>query len=394
MKTRSGRGQNVAVASFFAILGIALVGTLLLTGALDNIIHKRQTVYVAFTESVTGLPVGSAVTYFGVRVGEVTDLTPMDTKMAKQIVEEAKVIDPKGTPVLRGGDKCYETWSKSYAQSAGAMSDVPHVLATVVVDEGTLPLNETTTAELQLVSLAGGSFAVKIESKPGSDPALAKHPVVILAKVSSLGSIAERLLDEQKGLLRKDNVESISRLVKNVEEITDRVRTLTSAQQQNLNQIVESTTKITQTMEEWTSGKDAKIARTLDDVHAVTERLNRWTNDQQGMEGDVAILLRKTNRLEDDLTKILEESKTDANVPSLLRTGDDLGKSLQKMTEEVGRLAGAVEGLVTDNRERIERLGEDFARLARRVDGVMAQLDQDPSSVIWGRRGKELEPGK
>lgn len=393
MKTRSGRGQNVAVAAFFAILGIALVGTLLLTGALDNFIHKRQKVYVAFTESVTGLTVGSPVTYFGVRVGEVTDLAPMDTPMAKRVVDESKVIDPKGKPILQGGDKCYEAWVKSYTQSNGAMGDVPHVLATVLVDEGALPLNETTTAELQLVNLAG-SFAVKIESKPGTDPSLEKRPVVILAKVSSLGSIQERLLDEQKGLLRKDNVESISRLVKNVEEITDRVRTLTDSQQQNLNQIVESTTRITQTMEEWTSGKDAKIARTLDDVHAVTERLNRWTNDQEGMEGDVAILLKKTNRLEDDVTRIMEESKTDPNVPSLLRTGNDLGKSLQRMTEEVGRLAGAVEGLVTDNRERIERLGDEFARLARRVDGVMAQLDQDPSSVIWGRRGKELEPGK
>ncbi len=393
MKTRSGRGQNVAVAAFFAILGIALVGTLLLTGALDNLIHKRQKVYVAFTEGVTGLTIGSPVTFFGVRVGEVTDLVPMDSPMAKRVVDEAKVIDPKGKPVLQGGDKCYQEWTKSYTQSAGAISDVPHVLATVVVDEGALPLNETTTAELQLVNLAG-SFAVKVESKPGSDPALEKRPVVILAKVSSFGSISERLLDEQKGLLRKDNVESLSRLVHNVEEITDRVRTLTSAQQQNLNQIVESTTKITQTMEEWTSGKDAKIARTLDDVQLVTSRLNRWTDDQVGQEGDIAILLKKTNRLEDDVTKIMEESKTDPNVPSLLRTGDDLGKSLQKMTEEVGRLAGAVEGLVTDNRERIERLGEDFARLARRVDGVMAQLDQDPSSVIWGRRGKELEPGK
>ncbi len=393
MKTRAGRGQQVAVATFFAILSIALVGTLLLTGALDSLIYKRQHVYVAFTESVTGLTQGSPVTYFGVRIGEVTELVPMDSPAAKRILEHAKVINPKATPTLQGGDKCYAEWTKGYKEAGNAVSDVPHVLATVVVDEGSLPLNATTRAELQLVNLAG-SFAVKIESKPDKDPELERRDVVIVASTSSLGSIAERLLDEQKGLLRKDNVETLTRLVKNVEEITDKVRSLTTAQQQNLNRIVESTAKITSTLEGWTSGDDAKISQTLDDVRNVTVRLDRWTRDAEGEEGDLALLLKKTNRLEDDLAKILEPHPTDPNVPSLLKTGDDLGKSLTKMTEEIGKLAGAVEGMIVDNRDRIERLTEDIARLARRVDTVMTQLDQDPSSVIWGRRGKELEPGK
>lgn len=393
MKTRAGRGQQVAVATFFAILSIALVGTLLLTGALDNLIYKRQRVYVAFTESVTGLNLGSPVTYFGVRVGEVTELVPMDSPSAKRIVDKAKVIDPKSNPTLQGGDKLYEAWTKTYKETGNAMADVPHVLATVVVDEGALPLNASTRAELQLVNLAG-AFAVKIESKPGTDPELDRRDVVIVASTSSLGSIQERLLDEHKGLLRKDNVETLSRLVKNVEEITDKIRSITTAQQQNLNQIVDSTAKITSTLEGWTSGEDAKLAQTLDEVRNVTGRLDRWTRDTEGEEGDIALLIRKANRLGDDLARILENDPNEPNVPSLLRTGDDLGKSLTKMTEEVARLATAVEGMITDNRDRIERLADDIARLARRVDAVMTQLDQDPSSVIWGRRGKELEPGK
>lgn len=393
MKTRAPRAQQVAVATFFAILSIALVGTLLLTGALDNVVHKRQRVYIAFTESVTGLNLGSPVTYFGVRVGEVTELVPMDSPQAKRVVERAKVIDARATPPLAGGDTCYAAWTRSYKEAGAGVSDVPHVLATVLVDEGALPLNRTTRAELQLVNLAG-AFAVKIESSPVTDPELARHDVVLVAATSSLGSIQERLLDEHKGLLRKDNVETLSRLVRNVEEITDKVRTLTAAQQQNLNRIVESTARITGTMEEWTSGRDAKIAQTLDEVRNVTGRLDRWTRDEEGMEGDVALLLKKTGRIEDDLAKILEPHPTDPNLPSLLKTGDDLGRSLKEMTGEVGHLASAVEGMIVDNRDRIERLTEDIARLARRMDAVMAQLDQDPSSVIWGRRGKELEPGK
>lgn len=373
--------EKLAVRSFFVLGAILLIAALLVTGVWHRLFTSRDTFHIAFPESVIGLNVGAPVTNYGVQVGEVTALLPMEDPEAERIVRSAPwiILPDAEIRVTTQGKAQYAAWTAAQPAGPGGR---PFVLVTVEVKRDSISLNEQTCAMLELVNIAG-AYAIRVEShRNGATPC--GPGSVVLARKSSFADLKERLWDPQTGFLSQRNADNIRELLGNVREISEVLHGVIGDQKEQLKRILQAQAAIAATMQSWTED-GGKLAVVIERVDSVARNLARLT----GEDGEVTRLANDADRLTNDVDHLV---RPQGDVPALVATLNDLGHELKRVSGEFQKVAGSADRLMSENRLRVATLLEDVDRLARRVDSVAVQIGQDPSSAVFGRRGPELMP--
>ena len=186
----------------FLTSGISIIVLSILVIAGSKLAESRDTYYINFAEeSVGGLDVGSKVKYHGIGVGRVDDI----------------YISPK---------------------------DVSSIIVTISIDGGT-PLKDDVKATLSPVGITGLN-AIEITGGTNESPLLAKKSYIEVEK-SLLGNITTKAVSitEQLDMLIKslnkladqDNIEDISSIINNLDEILTENRQTLEGTMANLESI-------------------------------------------------------------------------------------------------------------------------------------------------------------
>lgn len=361
----------------------------------DRGAEKRQ-VRVVFSGSVSGLSRGSAVLFNGLRVGEVTEISLLPD-------------DPR------------------------------RVTARIDVD-GNTPLRADTRARLEYqgltgvaqVSLSGGSpDAAPLVAQPGQP-----RPTIIaersdfqdlLESARSIATKADEVLDTVNRVF-KDNAESVSGTVQNVERFSkalgdnapaidnflaqvgqaaEKIGPLAEKLEvlsQNVNTLVSSvdpkavsqTVANVQTFTQTLADSRAQVNAVLDNAASLTQRLNQSTEKLDGTLNDVSTLVKAVDPQRvnaavanvETFSKVLADNRENVdrvitNAASLTERLNTSSVKLDTALADVSRLVNAVdpakldrtltnvEGFtqtLNDNRQSVADIIAEVSRLTKAID--------------------------
>lgn len=365
MSTNVSRSQKVAVFTFFSLLIILLLGVMLVTGAFEGLVTKKSRLHVAFSESVTGLQIGSAVTLSGVKVGEVVKIEPVTTGKSREVLKNANILYHKRAQKSRRGTVM--------DGSVYLEKHRPDVLVTVEVREDSIPMNLSTHAMLVTTNLAGSQAVRFTTNERNSIQKLVDQPVVVNADFSPFVNLKERLLEREKGLLNENNVENIHALIKNLRNVSGQLSTLLKEEnKKSLTSLVESHRKVASRLNRWMAEGNQN------------QKTPPGARKREQADGKLTRILNRMDRLLKQMNKLVEPGQEQPRIPELMA-------SFHQMSRDFRRTSHSVRTLVSNNRKMIKKLLKNVNRLSTRLNAVALQIEQDPSSVLFGRRGSEIQ---
>lgn len=388
-------GVFLAVGSFLLLLFIGAV-------AGNRMVQKRDIYYVEFENySISGMQVGGAVNYSGIKIGRV----------------DAIKIDPK---------------------------DVSKIILTISVDGGT-PIKEDSEATLvpvgitglKAVEIRGGTNAAKLLKpksfiKAGSSMfdnitdkavSIADKLDIIAANVSDLTgdenrkNIAEIL--RQTSLLLEETRKNISGTLISLNKIADNAAELSSSANQNLNKVTDSltnnmdvlTSSTTRNLDEISSNlsKEISLLNTnlnnsitqINDQTALLLQDTRYHLNAIGSHSDNLVLetTKQITEVSTNLNKSLERINVLISSPgfdSLIVnvnaiSGQLAEANLKKMITELSTTIQRTNNLITNvdrtvirNRSNINETLESLREATENLNEFSKQIADDPSILIRG----------
>ena len=217
-----------------------LLGVTLIVFAGISLFDSKDRYFILFSESVSGLELGSPVKLRGVRVGQVSRV-----RLNPDNVEQVKV--------------------------------------TVLLDTGT-PVKQDTAAILQLQGITGMKYVELLQGtkesktlKPGGFIKAGESLVgKITGRAESLTVKADQVLDNLLVITGRENQESLNETLKNIASMTRRIDEMSV----NLNKIIAQITKL---LEE----NEKPIARAVAGAADATERVNTMVANADRLITDI-----------------------------------------------------------------------------------------------------------
>lgn len=391
------RRHWIAVSAFIAFIVVLLLSVLIFMGVPQKLLSPKAQLYVAFRESVSGLDVGAPVTFCGVKVGEVTDVEPMMDADADQHVRQAAwVVDPnldENQAHDRGakGKELSGTWTDVAKEEKTGTSGAPTrplILVTIAIKNDRLKdLNRSSSAVLELLNITGNN-AIRLETKD-SKPTRAKlkEGDVIVAGRSPFADFTESLLGKD-GILAAENRHNLRDLIDNARALSTVLNQVATDGQGDLREILAAYREVGQRLRDLLKqdGDGAHLASAIENMDDVSKKLKAWTDT----EGEITCLLRELRGVAKAAEPLLKAPSTPderGNVVSLVGTTQDLANTLNELVKQLKALTGSVDMMVAENRERLAQVLENTDRLTRRINNLAAQIDEDPGSLLQGRKG-------
>ncbi|MFN3162872.1 MAG: MlaD family protein [Pseudohongiellaceae bacterium] len=239
-----------------------LLFTLWMTGAGAD---REVDLYdVMFSEPVSGLTVGSPVQYSGIRIGEVTELTlnPVDPRIVRARVQVSSYVPVK--------------------VDTGARLTLLNITGASAIElTGGTPDSANLTAP--------GGIAV-IEATPSSLTQLRVTSEELIVSASTL-------LDRANRLLSDDNNQRITRVLDNVEQVTDGMSEQQAMLQEGLTQLAQAgrslnelLDQVNQQMTQYEQPILQGVATTISDLQQLSQQLTVMVADNapalsSGMQG-------------------------------------------------------------------------------------------------------------
>ncbi|GAA0792901.1 MlaD family protein [Marinobacterium sediminicola] len=263
---------------------------------------------VVFEEAVTGLSVGSLVQYNGLRVGEVRRLQ----------------LDP---------------------------ADPRRVLADMEVS-ATTPINQGTRARLAIANITGAANILLSTDNPNALPLAQQEdsPPVIVAEPSAIGSLlgnsetlfanVNELVEQGAQLLSAENIDSIGRIIRNLERVSD--------------ELVESRAGLGETLNE----------------------LTQAARDAQIVMRDASELLAHADRM-----------LADRGEP-MLAEGQKAMQSMAQISQQLERLLSQNSGALSNGLQGMAEIGPVMQELQRSLgtlNRILARLEEDPAGYLTGK---------
>lgn len=135
-----------------------------------------------------------------------------------------------------------------------------------------------------------------------------------------------------------------------------------------------------------------QLVRTLASLEAASERVMALARElEPGAKGVVA--------LTDDARGLLKRAReTMSGIESLATELKSLTQSFERVAASAERVGGATqsvaESAIVDTLPRIHRLLDQLSRNSQRLDRLLSELDERPSSLVFGRPPAEPGPGE
>ncbi len=306
------RANHVLIGAF--TLAVCLAAVLFALWAAKYTTEKSYGEYdVVFQEAVTGLSVGSQVLYSGISVGAVRTLSLMKDDPRKVV---ARIRLNADTPVKT------DTRAK---------------------------LTVTGLTGTTVIQLTGGSPGAPIlegaRGRRDEVPVIPSEP----SALQNIAATASEIVDRVNLLLSDKNVEKVTRMINQLEEVTGTL-----------------------------AGEKQQIAELLRSARAAAEKLDKT----------LASADRTITNLDEGLVQEL---------PALVAKLDRTLTSL----ESAGKSA---DGILTDNREAIGEFAQDglgqvgptmrqLRSLIRELDGLAERMEGNPAGFLLGKeKPEEFEP--
>lgn len=163
---------------------------------------------------------------------------------------------------------------------------------------------------------------------------------------------------------------------------------------------------------------DEAVSTLLTNLNGITTNLNELVDSEA--RGSLKELLTNLAGLSETLTSregqldellasasnaIKNTDQITAKVPVLVARMTDSVTAIQTMAQDIGRTSQAVTTLVTSNQQNIERFSQqtladvsllvgELRQLTNSLQGLARQLEQEPSSLLFGRRPLPRGPGE
>ena len=340
--------------------------------------QTRQSVRIVFSGSVSGLSQGSSVSFNGLRVGEVTDLSLLPE-------------DPR------------------------------RVVAIAQVDSRT-PVRSDTRARLEYQGLTGVANVGLTGGEPGAPPLVAgpgqPMPTIFADRsdfqdlIETARNIARRADDvlERVGRVVSDNEGSISRTIQNVERfsqalgenaegidrflaqvgqaaekvgpLAEKLETLATnvdevvraVDPQRVTRIVANVEGFTQSLEE----NRQAVSNTLRNADSLVARLNEAAPKLDSAVGDIA-----------NIAKAVDPAKVGRTVDKVEEVANAIdGQRVSRIVENTDKFTQAL----GENREAINGALKDAASLIARLNATAPKLDEAVAEIA--ELSKAIDPAK
>jgi len=361
----------------------------------------RQVIRIVFSGSVSGLSKGSIVSFNGLRVGEVSDLT--------------------------------------------LLPEDPRRVVSIVQIDGNTPIRTDTRARLEMQGLTGVATIALTGGEPGAPPLVAGPgqplPTIFADRsdfqdlLESARNIARRADDvlERVGRVISDNEGSINRTVQNVERfsqalgenaegidrflaqvgqaaerigpLAEKLETLTShvdgvvqsIDRQRVARIVENVDSFTQALGE----SREVINKTLQDASSLVGRLNETAPKLDAAVTDIGNIARtidpaKVGRTIDNIDRVVS-SVDSRRVASILENTDSFTQALGQNREAINnalRDAASLVSRLNDSAPKLDTALSEISRLAQAVDAtkVGRAIDNvDTFTQTLSRRSPDID---
>ena len=342
------RKANPTLIGTFVVAGIALIAIAIITLAGSNYFTRKERTVMYFSGSVYGLQVGAPVVFRGVRVGSVESIEVSYDRSADAFsIPVVAVLD---SDAVRGLDGKHSD------------ADEAELALPALVERGL-------SAQLSMQSLLTGLLYVDLDLRPK--------------------------LDGQLRGTRRDYIEipTTATAIQNLREQFDGM---------DFRRIAEDISAIASSARAVVGGPQLKQA--MDDLAAITSTFNRISNrlDKRidPMADELQRSLVATRKAMDGLGQAAQSvnntaeglGKTSDQVSDLLAPNAPLVTNLQRAADEVARTATSLrEATSGDSRLMTgadQALG-DLSRAARALRDLAEALEQQPDSLVRGRRVPE-----
>jgi phospholipid/cholesterol/gamma-HCH transport system substrate-binding protein len=328
------RSQRIRLAVFIIVSGSILVLTIALLVGLSFLRH-RDTYFVRYRFSVSGLEVGTVVKYQGVRVGNISEIR----------------IDPE---------------------------NIEEVVGTLSLDPGT-PVKEDTLARistigitgLKFVELIGGTKTAKL-LKPGMEIKAGESIVdKLTGKAEVISQQIEILTNSMNEILNSENREKFSKILTSVDKTMQEFSVFMTDSRENLTLMVENLTRSSESL----SAGLLKFEDMMDNLHVATKGI------------PAALSPQKTEGIINNISDIIASIKKRLGEKELKDTIEAITLAAQK----IGKLAENADATIRSSKENLQSSFSYLLEGLENLSEFSRMLREDPSVIL---KGSQLEDRK
>ncbi len=333
------RAQKAKLGIFLTVAGV-LFGVTIVVFAGVSLFDSKDRYHVLFSESVSGLELGSPVKLRGVRVGQVSRV-----RLNPDNVEQVKV--------------------------------------TMLLDAAT-PVKEDMAAVLQMQGITGLKYVELLEgtrkSKPIPPDGFITPGDSLVAKVSdraeSLTTKADQVLDNLLVLTGPDNQEAVAQTLTHVAAMAARIDDMST----NLNQIIQ---QINALLKE----NKGPIRDVISNAGDATERVTTMVGNANSLIIDLRhvikdVELKNTVSGIDDTNRMIQRQFEDVDLGGTINSVTVTLASMQLVLEQLTRMMG-------QNQEELRTTMYNLRLATQSIKEFSRQVEERPSSLVFERKPKQ-----
>lgn len=342
------RKANPTLIGTFVVVAIALIAVAIITLAGSNYFTRTERTVMYFGGSVYGLQVGAPVVFRGVRVGSVESIE----------VSYDQSTDAFAIPVIAALDADALRGLDGKRPDADASPPLP-----ALIQRGL-------SAQLSMQSLLTGLLYVDLDLRPQRVSKLRGTHRSGVTEIPTTPTAIQAFRDQLEGI-------DLRKITDDISAIAASARALLSGPQ--LNQALSDMAQITATIKRVSERLDKRIDPLADELQrslASTRTAMDSMNKAASSVDRTAVGVRRTS---DQMAEILAPDAP-------------LVQNLQRAAHEVSRTAGALREATAGDSELMvgaDRALDDLSRAARALRDLAEALEQQPQSLLRGRKVDE-----
>lgn len=342
------RKANPTLIGTFVVAGIALIAVAIITLAGSNYFTRTERTVMYFSGSVYGLQVGAPVVFRGVRVGSVDSIQV--SYEADKDAFSIPVVASLDADALRGLD------GKQLDADAG-----PALPA--LVQRGL-------TAQLSTQSLLTGLLYVDLDLRPQRASSKRGDTAHNATEIPTTPTAIQAFRDQLEGI-------DLRKITDDISAIAASARAVISGPQ--LNQALNDMAQITATFKRASERLDKRLDPLADEL----QRSLVSTRTAMDSMNKAATSVNQT---------AVGVGRTSDQVAEILAPDAPLVQNLQRAANEVSRTAGALREATSGDSNLMvgaDRALDDLSRAARALRDLAEALEQQPDSLLRGRKVKQ-----
>ena len=325
------------------IVGIGLMIAAAVIFGSFNLFGKRIPFVVYFTGDLSGLDVGAAVNFRGVRIGEVTQLElHFDAQTKQFLIPVYAEIDP-------------DNFIVTGAETVGT----PGESIPILVKQGL-------RAQLSSQSFVTGKLLIELDFHPGT-PATLIHQDDSVQEIPAIPSTLQQLQSSVEQLVKTIAAANLPEMIKDVRQL---IASLDSqVQALNAPEISQETQQLLQQLTTLTENTNARINEMATDFQQTAASIQQTAN-----QGTVAV--DSANKMFTDISTAVESAR-----PMI----DALDNAAQRASTLLATANGTIEPGSPVYLELMKLMNE-MTMMSQSIRNLADELERDPTSVLFGRQ--------